>query len=84
MNKQQLLGEKNHDLKFLGVLLSDRFRVAQRKHFGSSSEKYVGSHEQLYLFTEVYGAAMLDKMEELLKDGIPEKYLHKYFETGSK
>lgn len=55
--KQQLLEEKNRELEFLNALLSDRLSIAQRKRFGSSSEKYADGYEQLYLFNEAEAAA---------------------------
>lgn len=58
--KQQLLEEKNKELEFINALLSDRLSIAQRKRFGSSSEKYSDGYEQLNLFNEAEEAADLD------------------------
>ena len=36
----RLLKEREKELEFLNALLSDRLTLAQKKRFGSSSEKY--------------------------------------------
>ena len=43
----QLLKEKTKELEFMNALLSDRLALAQRKQFGSSSEKYAEGYEQM-------------------------------------
>ena len=48
----QLLKEKTKELEFMNALLSDRLALAQRKQFGSSSEKYAEGYEQMDLFNE--------------------------------
>ncbi len=60
MQKQQLLEEKNKGLEFINALLSDHLSIAQRKHFGSSSEKYSDGYEQMNQFNEAEEAAGLD------------------------
>ena len=36
----QLLKDKQKELEFMNAMLSDRLALAQRRRFGSSSEKY--------------------------------------------
>ena len=48
----QLLKDKQKELEFMNAMLSDRLALAQRKQFGSSSEKYAEGYEQLNLFNE--------------------------------
>ena len=48
----QLLKDKQKELEFLNAMLSDRLTLAQRKQFGSSSEKYAEGYEQMNLFNE--------------------------------
>ena len=43
----RLLKEREKELIFLNALLSDRLTLAQRKQFGSSSEKYAEGYEQM-------------------------------------
>ena len=75
--KQQLLEEKNHELEFINALLSDRLSIAQRKRFGSSSEKYVDGYEQLYLFNEAEAAADLEVEEPSMEEVHPRPYKRK-------
>ena len=51
-NEIRLLKEKTKELEFLNAMLSDRLTLAQRKRFGSSSEKYADGYTQLSLFNE--------------------------------
>ena len=53
----QLLKDKHKKLEFMNALLSDRLALAQRKQFGSSSEKYAEGYEQLELFNEAETSA---------------------------
>ena len=69
--KQQLLEEKNKELEFINVLLSDRLSIAQRKRFGSSSEKYSDGYEQLSLFNEAEKAADPDAAEPAMEEVCP-------------
>ena len=75
--KQQLLEEKNHELEFLNALLSDRLSIAQRKRFGSSSEKYADGYEQLYLFNEAEAAADPGAEEPSMEEIHPRPYKRK-------
>ena len=42
----QLLKDKQKELEFMNAMLSDRLALAQRRRFGSSSEKYADGYEQ--------------------------------------
>lgn len=75
--KQQLLEEKNKELKFVNALLSDRLSIAQRKRFGSSSEKYSDGYEQLNLFNEAEEAADPDAVEPVMEQVCPKPYKRK-------
>lgn len=44
--EMQLLKDKQKELEFMNAMLSDRLALAQRKRFGSSSEKYADGYEQ--------------------------------------
>ena len=46
----QILKDKQKELEFINAMLSDRPVLAQRKQFGSSSEKYAEGYEQMDLF----------------------------------
>ena len=48
----QLLKDKQKELEFMNAMLSDRLALAQRRRFGSSSEKYADGYEQMDLFNE--------------------------------
>ena len=48
----QLLKDKQKELELMNVMLSDRLALAQRKQFGSTSEKYAEGYEQMNLFNE--------------------------------
>lgn len=74
---QQLLEEKNRELEFLNALLSDRLSIAQRKRFGSSSEKYADGYEQLYLFNEAEAAADPGAEEPSMEEIHPKPYKRK-------
>ena len=43
----QLLKDKQKELEFMNAMLSDRLALAQRRRFGSSSEKYADGSEQM-------------------------------------
>lgn len=43
----QLLKDKQKELEFMNAMLSDRLALAQRRRFGSSSEKYADGYEQM-------------------------------------
>jgi len=75
--KQQLLEEKNKELEFINALLSDRLSIAQRKRFGSSSEKYSDGYEQLSLFNEAEKAADPDAAEPAMEEVCPKPYKRK-------
>ena len=48
----QLLKDKQKELEFMNAMLSDRLALAQRRRFGSSSEKYADGYEQMDLFNK--------------------------------
>lgn len=51
-NEIQLLKDRQKELEFMNAMLADRLALAQRKQFGSSSEKYAEGYEQMDLFNE--------------------------------
>ena len=59
----QLLKDKQKELEFMNAMLSDRLALAQRKRFGSSSEKYAEGYEQMDLFNEAEVNADSDTSE---------------------
>lgn len=61
--ENQLLREKTKELGFLNAMLSDRLTLAQRKRFGSSSEKYADGYTQMDLFNEAEQEADPDARE---------------------
>ena len=64
----RLLEEREKELLFLNALLSDRLTLAQRKQFGSSSEKTSSQLErQLSLFNEAEVEADADASEPLIE-----------------
>ena len=68
--KIQILEEKTKELEFLNAMLSDRLALAQRKQFGSSSEKYADGYTQLNLFNEAeqeQDTALLEEEQEETK-----------------
>lgn len=75
--KQQLLEEKNKELAFINALRSDRLSIAQRKRFGSSSEKYPDGYEQMNLFNEAEEAAAPDAVEPVMEEICPKPYKRK-------
>ncbi len=63
----QLLKDKQKELEFMNAMLSDRLTLAQRKRFGTSSEKYADGYEQMNLFNEaeVNSDIAEDEVEEI-------------------
>lgn len=59
----QILKDKQKELEFINAMLSDRLALAQRKRFGSSSEKYAEGYEQMDLFNEAETSADLEAEE---------------------
>ncbi len=59
----QLLKDKQKELEFMNAMLSDRLALAQRRRFGSSSEKYADGYEQMDLFNEAEVNADMDTAE---------------------
>ena len=59
----QLLKDKQKELEFMNAMLSDRLALAQRRRFGSSSEKYADGYEQMDLFNEAEVNADTDTAE---------------------
>ena len=79
----QLLKEKTKELEFMNALLSDRLALAQRKQFGSSSEKYAEGYEQMDLFNEAEQEADLNAAEPEMEEIHPKSYKRKK-PTGKK
>lgn len=75
--KQQLLEEKNKELEFINALLSERLSIAQRKRFGSSSEKYTDGYEQMNLFNEAEETSVEDAEEPVMEEICPKPYKRK-------
>lgn len=68
---------QNKELEFINALLSDRLSIAQRKRFGSSSEKYTDGYEQISLFNEAEEAADTDAAEPVMEEVCPKPYKRK-------
>lgn len=81
--KIHLLEEKTKELEFLNALLSDRLTLAQRKRFGSSSEKYAEGYMQMNLFNEAEQEADPDTPEPEMEEIHPSSYKRKK-RTGKK
>ncbi|EOS37895.1 hypothetical protein C808_03204 [Lachnospiraceae bacterium M18-1] len=79
----QLLKEKTKELEFMNALLSDRLALAQRKQFGSSSEKYAEGYEQMDLFNEAEQEADPNATEPEMEEIHPKSYKRKK-PTGKK
>lgn len=79
----QLLKEKTKELEFMNALLSDRLALAQRKQFGSSSEKYAEGYEQMDLFNEAEQEADPNAAEPEMEESHPKPYKRKKT-TGKK
>lgn len=79
----QLLKEKTKELEFMNALLSDRLALAQRKQFGSSSEKYAEGYEQMDLFNEAEQGADPNAAEPEMEEIHPKSYKRKK-PTGKK
>lgn len=62
-NEIQLLKDKQKELEFMNAMLADRLALAQRKQFGSSSEKYAEGYEQMDLFNEAEVNAEINDTE---------------------
>ena len=63
-NEIQLLKDRQKELEFMNAMLADRLALAQRKQFGSSSEKYAEGYEQMDLFNEAEVAAETNDTED--------------------
>lgn len=63
-NEIQLLKDRQKELEFMNAMLADRLALAQRKQFGSSSEKYAEGYEQMDLFNETEAAAEINDTED--------------------
>lgn len=79
----QLLKDKQKELEFMNALLSDRLTLAQRRQFGSSSEKYAEGYEQMHLFNEAEANAETDGEEPSFEEVHPSFYRRKKH-TGKK
>ncbi len=75
--KIQLLEEKMQELEFMNALLSDRLALAQRKQFGSSSEKYSDGYTQMNLFNEAEQEAGPNAAEPEMEEIHPQPYRRK-------
>ena len=75
--KIQLLEEKMQELEFMNALLSDRLTLAQRKQFGSSSEKYADGYKQMNLFNEAEQEADPNAAEPEMEEIHPQPYRRK-------
>lgn len=62
-NTIKLKEEKLRELEFLNTMLSEQLTLAQRKRFGSSSEKNTDGYDQLNLFNEAEAKADLEAQE---------------------
>lgn len=72
--KQKIMEEKMHELEFMNALLSDKLTLAQKKQFGSSSEKYADGYVQMGLFNEAEQDADLESSEPELEEVCPSAY----------
>lgn len=81
--KIQLLDEKIQELEFMNALLNDRLALAQRKQFGSSSEKYADGYTQMNLFNEAEQEADPNAAEPEMEEIHPQPYRRKK-PTGKK
>lgn len=81
--KQKLMEEQVRELEFMNALLSDRLSIAQRKRFGSSSEKYAEGFEQMSLFNETEENADPSACEPAYEEIVPKPYKRKK-STGKK
>lgn len=63
-NEIQLLKDRQKELEFMNAMLADRLALAQRKQFGSSSEKYAEGYEQMDLFNEAEVTAEINDTED--------------------
>ena len=63
IDKQKEIADKQKELEFMNAMLSDRLALAQRRRFGSSSEKYADGYEQMDLFNEAEANADTDAAE---------------------
>ena len=79
----RLLKEREKELEFLNALLSDRLTLAQKKRFGSSSEKYAEGYEQMNLFNEAETDSELSAEEPTMEEIHPSSYKRKK-RTGKK
>ena len=79
----KLLKEKTKELEFLNAMLSDRLTLAQRKQFGSSSEKYADGFTQMSLFNEAEQDADPNAPEPEMEEIHPSSYKRKK-RTGKK
>lgn len=79
----RLLKEKAKELEFLNAMLSDRLTLAQRKQFGSSSEKYADGYTQLNLFNEAETETDPNVPEPEMEEIHPSSYKRKK-RTGKK
>lgn len=79
----RLLKDKQKELEFMNAMLSDRLALAQRKQFGSSSEKYAEGYEQMNLFNEAEVSTDPESVEPVFEEIQPSSYKRKK-RTGKK
>lgn len=75
--KIRILEEKTKELEFLNAMLSDRLTLAQRRHFGPSSEKNGDGYIQLSLFNEAEQEADPNMPEPDMEEIHPSSYKRK-------
>ena len=75
--KIRLLEEKMQELEFMNALLTDKLALAQRKQFGSSSEKYADGYTQMNLFNEAEQEAGPNEAEPEMEEIHPQPYKRK-------
>ena len=73
-NQVKLYQERLQEMEFLNALLSEKLTLAQKRHFGSSSEKYSNGYEQINLFNEAEQNADPEIQEPQYEE------VHPYFE----
>lgn len=76
-NRLKLAEEKLHETEFLNALLTEKLTLAQRKRFGSSSEKNADGYEQFNLFNEAEVNASPEEHEPEYEEIHPTSYKRK-------
>jgi len=76
-NQVKLYQERLQEMEFLNALLSEKLTLAQKRHFGSSSEKYANGYEQINLFNEAEQNADPEIQEPQYEEVHPSSYKRK-------